>query len=461
MKKSRLTSLFSSFKHDDWTNFSKYLKTNSKNNIEIQKIINYIRKQNIKTQIEFLDTEKIRKESKSTLGKQSFANAISTLCGDVERYLVQQEVENDSLLYESVLLKSLAKRGLSDNFYKKKNKIVTLKYKHDLWQDYYLFLTYHYEYFYNINNKKYESRQVVNQAFEKLKSFVANLSHFYSLEMHNRHVIIHEDWQDQINKANQLMVENTSLSNIFDQLVLLKISKRESAFIFLKQSLLMPEEVTSKEIQNAIYIHLCSFLNHKIKNGQTDRIPELLEMYELGFKKDIINFAGNISIRQFLTIVITACELKAFEWVEQFVDKWIESIDIHYRKEVLGLAKANLLFAKEKYKNVISILSSLKLKVFDHEYRVKWLVLMSLYEMNSQDIDIISREIRNFKYFIKKNGYRLEKTTFEAINNSLDLLNKIITNKLKDEDLELFGSNKPYIRQRWLYQKFQESSLKI
>jgi len=461
MKKSRITSLFSSFEHDDWSKFLKYLKANSKSNGETQNIVSYLQKEYRKTQIEFLDTEKIRKESKSTLGKQSFANSISALCSDVERYFVLQELENDNLLYDSIVLKSLAKRGLSDNFYKKKDKVASLSYKHDLWQDYYLFQAYHYEYFYNINKKKYESGQVVDQAFNKLKSFIANLSHFYSLEMHNRHEIIHEDWQDQINQANQLMVEDTKLSNILDQLVLLKIAKRESAFTFLKHSLLVPEEETSKEIQNAIYIHLCSFLNHQIKNGQTERIPELLEMYELGFEKDIINFAGNISIRQFLTIVNTACELKAFEWVQQFVKKWIESIDINYRKEVLGLANANILFAKEEYKKVITILTSLNLKVFDHEYRVKWFLLMSLYELNPNAFEILLREIRNFKYFTKKNEYRLEKTTFEAINNSLDFLYKIINNKIKDEDKELFGSSKAYIRKRWLFQKSQESSLKV
>ena len=456
MKENKLGTYLTSFTEKDWASYFWFSKSLYTVDSDYQSVINYIKKHKNRYDPSFMDNEYLRKKIKPKAKKEIFANVISKLCKHIERYLIWSEIESDRMTQDTLLLKALGKRGMSDFFHKhkEKSKISITKSPKGLWNNYHEFMTEYLLYFCNMTSDIKQSKIALKSAYESLKKFCGILNHYLILEMHNRNILVKEVWEDEISEFTNNYKIKHDFSEILDNLIEMKVSKTEESYKKLIRK--VENENISKEIRYTILIHLRSYLSFRIIKGDLTVTPKLLDLQKYGLEKGILFPSGRIPVIRFTNILNTASSLKEYDWAIKFVTDWCHLVDNKNINETKTLGYAQIEFNKQNFEKVIDLLIELKFKNCEFELKAKWLLLCSNYEINIDNYSIIEYNINTFKYFLKRNKSNTTELTFLSYMNCAKYILQIAKKSEINKSIEKIKNEKNLFFRSWILKKAME-----
>jgi len=453
MKENKLGAYLTSFTEKDWTAYHKFSKSLYSNRSDCQLVIDYIKKHKSRYDPNYMDGEYLRKKIRPSANKQVFANVISNLCKHIEHYLTWAEVENDPMMKDTLLLQALGKRGLTTQFHKQKEKS---KLKRDkmpigLWNNYHEFMGEYLLYYCNMVSGIVVGKIALKKAFESIFKFNATLTNYLVLEMRNRSVLFNENWKREISKYSKNCKTDHRLSLIFGNLIKLKVRKDEQSYVTLLTD--VKNSKLSQEIRYSITIHLLSYITHKRIKGDNSYKNKMLELQKYGLENKILFPSGKIPALRFLNIIHRACNMEEYQWANQFIMDYSDSVFKGSKVSIASLGKAQIASSNGDFETVLKLLSNIKYNTFDHETRAKWLILCANYELNKDNFEIIEYNIGTFKYFVKKNKKNATVLLYDSYLNTAKYLLSIAKNSNLDEILNMINNEKYLAHRNWLRSK--------
>lgn len=456
MKENKLGTYLTSFTEKDWPAYTKYYKSLYGLNSDYQLIMTYIKSHKSQYDPSYMDTEYLRKKIRPSASKQVFAKVITNLCKYIEQYMTWAEVESDVMMKDTLLLQALGKRGLTKQFYKHKEKSKTKREElpKGLWQNYHAFMAEYLLYYCNMTTDIKVSKVALENSFLNLDKFNSVIYGYINVEMHNRTVLLKEDWSSLLSTKKDVINYLNFPESIFDNLIQLKYTKSKKYYNLLKVKL--QNEQLSTNISYTIIIHLTSYLNGSIVRGENTLGLELLNLYKYGIDKNILFPNGRIPILRYINILLLACGVKEFKWATIFVKTYSKLVGKELESSAINLGKAHIEFNLKKFENVIILLRDNKYRDFEFEIRAKWLILSSNYEINKLNFESVQYYVNSFIYYVKRNKH---KTTSQGAISYLKSAKFLLQVAISNNPEQIFNNIKKeshLLYRKWLLEKIKE-----
>lgn len=349
-----------------------------------------------------------------------FLRLCSDLSLQVEKYLVQVELEQPTPAAQHLLIKSLGRRNNYALYEKEvrdrlknttENKIRDAswyKERMDLLEDWY---------FHPKKNKFDKNDNTLNYLSEHLDSYFLLQKARYSISIRSMEKILktHTD----IKFLNLLNEEEEDFNNI--SLLLYKLSLK---------LLLNQEEVTFRRLETILFENLediniedkklffSNGLNYavgRLNRGFAGYQITVFDWYKFGLENTLIQSKNFISEVAFQNIVYAGCKVEKFDWVKQFINEYGIYLKESLRDDCLFYCEALLCFYEKDLDRTISIL-----------LRENW---VNTYFLPSRNLLIRAQ----FEYFLSDIKY------FEVLQNSLQSFEFFIirTKKFPKKRLEV------------------------
>lgn len=189
------------------------------------------------------------------------------------------------------------------------------------------------------------------------------------------------------------------------------------------------------------YTHLKNYCIVKVNEGKTDYFSRLFEIFQTLLKEKIILKDKTISPQNYKNITTVGLHLKAYDWVENFIQRYTSYLPKAHRENALTYNLAKVYFSQKKYNQVIEQLREVEDKNHIYALGGKLTLLKTYYELKEfQALDslidsfriyirrnkIISREVKqqylNVLRFVKKlsTTLRRDKKSIDKIKNQID-----------------------------------------
>lgn len=302
----------------------------------------------------------------------------------------------------------------------------------------------------------------------QLESDSLDLSYFINklhiaCNMISRNIVInanyHCNFLDEILifcKKNKHFENHPALQVYFKTIQMLD-GKGESSFYFdLKNALVEHYQIFPKEELFTLYNYALNFCIKKINSGQAFFYQEILELYKVLLDRKIIFLDGHLSQWTYKNIVTTGIRLKEFEWTENFIYQYQETLVVNERNNTLAYNLATLFHAQGDYRNTLFQLQNVEFTDTSYHLGAKILQLKSYYELDEGEAFFAlieafkkyilrSKDLSDYRKKANANFLKLAKKIFQIKGRSGKTADRK-RNKIKEELKNL----EPIANKAWL-----------
>ncbi len=457
MKENKFGALLTAFRPEDWSTYHKFSKSRYGEDTDHQKVMDYIKKHKSRYDPKKMDTEYLRSKVRPNTKPIVFSNVISQLCKHIEAYFIWAEVMDDPMMEDTLLLQAFAKRGLTEQFHKKKKKSAEKRVKMPLglWKYYHEFMVEYLEYYKRMTTSISESKVVLENCSKYLENFSDSINGYLGVEMHNREKVLREIWDS---KFKHLSINNESsikdLSTLFFFYKKLKEKRDWDSYYLLKKELFKANLSTELEFTTITYMG--SFLKWKNLNNEEKASQELVDIYTYGLRNNIMFPNRIIPLNSYATIIQVGSNTGNHVWAESFINNYSHLVSDKKTDQIKTYGYAHLAFTKGNFEETINLLRSKKIKDFHLELKIKWLLLSSQYELNTNDIESFKYYIDAFKSYINRNKEKSTVDVDKAYLNSINFFNKMIYKSNLEELEKAIKLENKMIGKKWFLEKLKE-----
>jgi hypothetical protein len=210
-----------------------------------------------------------------------------------------------------------------------------------------------------------------------------------------------------------------------------------------------------------MYTALASSCILKGKRGKKGFTQELFNIQKEMLLLDLYTLKGQkyFEVVHFRNILLTASNLKQYEWIKKFVKENKEKLNSEHRDDVVNFCYGYLNFRLKNFGKSLEFLQNVRFDQFDLD--IKHLIIKIHYELDY--IDLFTNLMDSYKHFLNNNKTVSDYNKLRH-SNFLTLLNKIYKLKLKgiknkDEIKFLkdeITKTEPVNSQQWLVEKANE-----
>ncbi|MBK9404492.1 MAG: hypothetical protein IPN57_08165 [Ignavibacteria bacterium] len=400
-------------------------------------------------------------------------NLIYDLGKAADKFIELQNYESNEKLSGLILMQEQMERNLNTAFEKSfkayNSQLSEMKQDNEYFYYHYRILKMEREFTSHLDNAKAEKRIDEEKEIEFLTLFYLNeCADIYNSLLVNGSYVNKDFKNDNLNLFIDFMdrfdhgfkeITGCSLLNL--KIILDK--NNDSDYTRLKNIFINNSFKFSSSFNSNLGLTLMEYCNRSIMNGKTDFVKEMYEISLYVFENSLLmnDKGGYLNPNVFNQLVSTACSLKKFDWVKQFIKENIEKIHPEYRDKFYNFAFVTLNFKMKKYSEAMEYVSKMEVKSAMDHVSVKRYQLMIYYE--SGYTDELYSLIEAFRSFISKNKKLTESVKLQAgnfiyfIRKFSDvkfryfLEDKITISKLESELIQSEVINKV-----WLLEKIQE-----
>lgn len=169
----------------------------------------------------------------------------------------------------------------------------------------------------------------------------------------------------------------------------------------------------------------------------TDRetyFKELFELYKEQIELGTLYFSGYLSPVMLRNITIVGIKRRAFEWVEDFLDKNADRIVPTYleREDIILLCRAYLYFARGEFQRTLDMINMLRYDSLFTKMDERRLRLMCYFEMKiSGPLEDL---VNSFRKFLTDHKRKIPQGHLEANRMFIHFLHKIATSNHKNRE---------------------------
>ncbi|HMS66305.1 MAG TPA: hypothetical protein PKD83_13765 [Ignavibacteria bacterium] len=475
MLNTSAVSVFKTFSTEEIKRFEEFLLSPYYNkNSVIVNLFRIIRKYQPEFKSDLLDRKKIW--NKLYPNKEFNYGVMKNLIYDLgkasDKFIGLQIYEKDKNLSALYLMKAQKNRNLNNAFEKSlkifKNDLTEMKQDIEFFYYNYRALKLEREFISNLGIAKAEERineaneiefltlYYLNECADIYNCFFINGS-YLKKDLNNNNLDLFINYMENTDHSFK-EISDCSLLNL--KLILSK--DNDKIYSDLKNIFRKNSHKFSSSYNSDLGLTLMEFCNRAIMKGKTEYVKEMFEITHYIFENELLMDDKKEFMNPFVFIqlISTACSLKKFDWVKQFIDNNIKKINPEFRDKFYNFAFVTLHFKMKNYSDALEYVSRMEIKSPMDHVSIKRFQMMIYYE--SGYTDELYSLIEAFRNFISKNRKITESVRLQAgnfvnytkrlsdmkFNNSID---KINISRIKDEliDLEVINKN-------WLIEKAEE-----
>jgi hypothetical protein len=213
-----------------------------------------------------------------------------------------------------------------------------------------------------------------------------------------------------------------------------------------------------KELQT-LYTHLNNYcIIKKINAGKGAFFTPLFVNYQLMLKQGLMLDEGQMAPQDFKNIITVGLQVKAYDWVEQFIQEYTSQLPAPNQENALTYNLAKVYFAQKKYGKVIEQLREVAYSTHIYALGGKQILLKTYYE--TDEFLPLDSLIQSFRAYLRRNRV-ISKDVREQYLNFLRFLKRLsyIDPHKKDKleklraDIQLCSS---VAQKSWLLEKINE-----
>ncbi|MEO1416392.1 MAG: hypothetical protein AAFW00_13990 [Bacteroidota bacterium] len=201
------------------------------------------------------------------------------------------------------------------------------------------------------------------------------------------------------------------------------------AFSKLKQSFSIHRDRLPFKQQHELLIMAINFCIKRLNTGDRVYAQEAFELYKEGLHNHILLENGTISRFNFKNVVSIGLMLKAFTWVESFIEQYSEALQPDYRQSYHDFNLARLRFVQGDYRQAKRMLTVLEYDDIFFNLSARMMMVKMHYE--EQEWDALDALLLNFfRYLQRRSVIGYHKQVYQ---NFLKLVQQLIQLPPHDE----------------------------
>lgn len=338
----------------------------------------------------------------------------------LEKFLIYIEQEKQSFTQQTALLRTLLKRGLPKHFKQKYTQCELL-----VTQDVETITAYYQQYdlitILQQSEALYPPKHLTTDVNQ-----ILHLFHAYStlnqlqLYCHILNAAQLRQVDYDANKLEQLLTiaaqsdfEQEPIIHLYYLALCLLKTKEATFFKQLKPILFKNEaKMPRKELQGLCTLSL-NFCNRKVNSGESAYYVEMLDIYKLMLKTDLLLYGKYIHPSYIRNIATVGIRAENWDWVEQFIYDYRDSVAPQFRETVFRYNLAVFHFYKKQFRQALEHLIHTKDINMFYQLDYKNLMLKLYFELHEwaafTSLSVAFRQlVRSKKQLsvIKKKEYR-------------------------------------------------------
>ncbi len=412
-----------------------------------------------------IDPEKLWK---SAVGNKQFNDVkfrriISDLSALIEAFLAFEKYQNNPLETENNTMLAYYEMGLDKYFTQAERLAQEIIEKHPLRNDEFYLNLYRFKFLSNsFQIKQLHRKSTIEyaEADESLNTFyIINKLKMYC-EMLNSQSVINVQYKlSQIDEIIKLVEEKSYLNipaiHIYYLIAKTFLNTDKPYFYELKTVLQKNIRLFSLSEGKVFYSYLFNYCIRKINKGDLIFLTELFGLYQITLENKLIFEDGWLSPWDYKNMVVTALRLKEFEWTENFINNYKNTLPIKHRINAYTYNYSRLLFEKREYKNVLTMLQGVEFDDIFYSLDARALLIKTYYEM--QDWITIDYVFNSFSQFLRRDKFIAEnhRTNYSNFIKFTRLFCKLQLDKSKitDQILKDLYETPQIADKNWLLEK--------
>ncbi len=187
----------------------------------------------------------------------------------------------------------------------------------------------------------------------------------------------------------------------------------------------------------------------------------MFELNEFRLKEGLAFFPeGQMPKANFNQILKTALSINEIKWAEDFIKKYMTTLQAEIRQSIKAMAMAFLHIQTKKFEKVLKNLATIEFVDFVDKLSARSMQAISYYEL--KEFETLLNHIDSSKHFLKKNK-SVGELYRESYWNFYNYLHKLVLTLEKNEDLSLIPVLRKEIlstvkleNKKWLIEKIDE-----
>ncbi|TXB62035.1 hypothetical protein [Phaeodactylibacter luteus] len=156
------------------------------------------------------------------------------------------------------------------------------------------------------------------------------------------------------------------------------------------------------EDARALCIHLSNFcIDKKINTGEAAYFGELFTVYRRGIESELLLREGQLSYQDYKNIITVGLHIKAYDWVEQFIEGYTDRLPEEHRDNALAYNLAKVYFHQGAYGRVIEQLREVEYESLVYALGSKLLLLLTYYEAG--EFLALDGLLDSFRIYLRRN----------------------------------------------------------
>lgn len=441
-----MLELFSQLTPEEIIKFEKLINSPYFNSVEkVTKLFYYLKDLHPLISKDDLSREKISLKvfKNENISQELFWKLKSDFTKVFEKFLVLEEIDNDSLNYDTTLIKALRKRGAKKELENNLNKIKKNRNKiYNKDDNFYLSKIYinEEEYYLKMPGILYEFPDCLQAKsdnldyyfiFMKFHSFHEMFIHqYYNVKPLNFSKTLYKELTDFV-KQNSGLISKDHPNIYVIYLVLLMFSNnvQEASSQKLIKYLKLNEKNFSHKQLSYYYRYIESFYYLKINEGQSNLNNDLYQLYKTMFEKDLFVLENIITDKEFNNVINISLPLGKHQWTNTFIEKYKDHLQPDLAIESYNLAKAKYYFYTKDYKKVFPHLHLIHYK--DPHYYINSKVLLAKVLFETSSFDTLKSMLESLRKYISREK-NLTEQMLSGIKNFIKFMTLLA--KIKEEN---------------------------
>ena len=472
MKKTKLFKVLSSFSSVEMNRLKKFAHSPYFNkNKAIQLIIKYL--DDVLREDLYKDNELSKQLVWSHIkNNQNFDDRqFRKICSDslklVEKWLIQEEFEDDPFYQANFLLDSIYEKNLL-NLKKGAIRSVDVLFNRRIMRNgEYFFQKYRQERsYYNLFD--YEKNRYADSNLDQID---LNLDVFYfSEKMRNACTSLsRQDFTDQ--KSNLILIDD--LCDKVEELEYLKYPPIKAYFSIYKMNREFEDEKHFFNLKKwldsniqffpqfeayEIYQAAATYCINKTNLGNFNFFELSLDLYKRGLEHDIFLINNKILSWDFKNIAFTAIRLKEFKWTTNFINFYSNYLEDEEKDNIITYLRALIAFYQNKFDEVVYLLQNVEYSDLTYSMNSKAMLVGAYYELD--EVEVLSSFISSFRTFLNRKKI-ISKTRKLLYINFLNFTRKLMSSRVAEKSkilkLQLQIQNEKNVASKqWLLDKVEE-----
>ncbi len=439
MYKSQLIQVLRSCSKKERRDLRKWLQSPIHNQrTDVVVLLDYLTENNHLDQEIALEKEKVYATLFSTGDYEDtkMRQTMYFLLKSLEAFLIYQEQSKDTVKAELKLASIYRHRKLDKSFRQTMSALQETHTQSEFRNENYLFDDFkiQQELYYKIENEKrginmnlQEISDTLDVYFiaEKLKIACLMYAHKNVYKKVYTTPLLKEIIEFIENEA--LQDKNISIAIYYNGYKMLSEVESESYFQTLKGLIQEKIRVFLDAEKKIIYLMALNYCISQVNAANKRFFTEMFELYKSGLEKRIFLEDNILSRWTFRNIIVTALNLKEFDWTEKFIDQYKGYIEDTYREHAVSFNLAKLYFEKGDYKASMRLLSQTEYDDVLINLNAKTMLLKMFYMLGEFDsLESLVDSMRT--YLQRKDMISYHKNNYKNIVSLVKKLLNLNTN---------------------------------